>query len=77
MENIYRIGEIFFLFSEFFCWLALQFLFSDRPDFVFHTKIHSIRLGANGIGGGKNVLHISLVRSRKVANVDKGVSEEI
>ena len=28
----------FFLFSEFFCWLALQFLFSDRPDFVFHNK---------------------------------------
>ena len=26
---------------------------------------------------GQNVLHISLVRSRKVANVDKGVSEEI
>ena len=40
----------FFLFSKIFCWLALQFLFSDRPDFVFHTKIHSIRLGANGIG---------------------------
>ena len=28
----------FFLFSEFFCWLALQFLFSDWLDFVFHNK---------------------------------------
>ena len=28
-------------------------------------------------GRGKNILHISIVRSRKVANVDKEVSEEI
>ena len=37
-ENIYTISRNFFLFSDFFCWLALQFLFSDRPDFVFHNK---------------------------------------
>ena len=29
---------MFFSFSKIFCWPALQFLFSDRPDFVFHNK---------------------------------------
>ena len=49
MENIYTICRIFFFIFQIFLLGFTLIFFSDRPDFVFHNKIHRICLGANGI----------------------------
>ena len=50
MENIYTISRIFFYFPYFFVGLHYNFYFLIGQTLFSTTKIHSIRLGANGIG---------------------------